>query len=249
MKLAAIFCVWSDCNELLGRAIDNIRPVVDGVIVVYSNISNHGNSINFPKNNFGNCILVSWEPNLGLPPHPNESAKRNFGLDRAKELGYTHFINLDADEFYDRDEFENEKSNFTGNGSVCRIKTYFKSPTLTVGFDHTLVPFIHKLNHNTKFVLNSKTYPFTYDSQGNAHIDPTRRLNYTNGIQMAKITMHHYSYVRANINLKINNSSANLRRSSEVIQRDLKNAQPGYFCELYQRELIECENYFNIPEL
>lgn len=251
MKLAAIFCVWGDCNDLLPYAINNIIPVVDGVIVVYSEVSNHGNSKEVFKLSHPKCQYFNWEPNLGVPPHANETTKRNFGLTKAKELGYTHFINLDGDEFYDQVDFKVEKirlKKLNLNGMVCGVKTYFKSPTLTIGMDYTLVPFIHELRSNTKFMINSKTYPFAYDN-GSARIDPTRRLNYVSGIEMSSIVMHHYSYVRSDINLKINNSSANLRRSEAVIKKDLKNAKPGYYCELYHRELIECENHFNLPEL
>lgn len=226
---------------------------MDGVIVVNSNISNHGNVRSVSVYDHPKCQFVNWEPDLGLPPHANEAAKRNFGLSVARNQGYEAFINLDGDEFYDQAEFTRERNRFehtTLNGLVCGVKTYFKNPTLTIGMEHTLVPFIHRLQRSTKFMLNCKTYPFAYEGKI-AHIDPTRRLNYTSGIEMSTIVMHHYSYVRSdfNLNLKINNSSANLRRSEETIKRDLKNARPGYFCELYHRELIECENHFNIPEL
>lgn len=253
MKLAAIYCVWGDCNDLLHHSIENILPVVDGVIVIHSEVSNHGNSRSVTIYQHPKCEFVNWEPNLGLPPHPNETNKRNFGLEIARNKGYDAFINLDGDEFYDQTEFLAERKRFEGmslNGLVCGVKTYFKNPTLTVGMDHTLVPFLHRLHRNTKFILNSKTYPFAYEN-GTAHIDPTRRLNYLSGIEMSPIVMHHYSYVRSdfNLNLKIDNSSANLRRSEATIKKDLKNARPGYFCELYHRELTQCENQFNIPEL
>jgi hypothetical protein len=58
--------------------------------------------------------------------------------------------------------------------------------------------------------------------------------------------MHHYSYVRKDINLKIENSSANLKRSRHIIYEELVNAKPGYLSKLYHQELKECENYFNI---
>lgn len=258
MKLAAIYCVWGDANDLLKHSIGNIEPVVDGIIVMYSYKSNFGN---YKEVDLGDLSLMALskmhefkcEPNLNMSPHENETVKRNVGLKWAKELGYTHFIMLDADEFYDHGEFTIERDYMEShpdvNGMVCKTKVYFKKPTLTVGYDHTLVPFIHKLTLGLRFQLNNKTYPFAYDKEGNAHIDPTRRLNITTGVQWSNITMHHYSWVRSDYDLKIENSAArnNLKKSS--IYRDLDKAAPGVYNEFYRAELKECENIFNLPEL
>ena len=247
MKLAAIFVVWSDCIELLPYAVENIRPVVDDVIIVWSRKSNRGIEMeyNLPEN----CHLVQWEPVQRAPQH-NELAKRNIGLEYAKRMECTHFIMLDADEFYRQDEFNAAKDQIQEeviSGSVCRVQAYFKSATLTIGIDHTIVPFIHRITPNLKYELNFKRYPFAFQN-GTAYIDPTRRLNITNGVKMMDITMHHYSWVRKDFNLKMENSSANLRGSrGEIILEDLRNAKPGYFCKGYQRELIECKNLFNLP--
>jgi hypothetical protein len=115
--------------------------------------------------------------------------------------------------------------------------------------DHTLVPFIHKLTPDIKFG-KFQDYPFAYDDKGNAHIDPTRRLNVTRNVYFSEtLTMHHYSWVRSDYNLKINNSSAskNLKKSS--IYRDLNEAKEGHYNEFYRSHLTVCDNYFNLPEL
>ena len=67
---------------------------------------------------------------------------------------------------------------------------YFKSPKLTLGFDHTLVPFIHKLTPTIRHEFN-KHYPYAWDN-GNIHIDPSRSLNINSGVQMSDVIMHHY---------------------------------------------------------
>jgi hypothetical protein len=252
MKLAAIYNVWADGLDLLKPSVENILPVVDEVIIVFSSYSNYGHYIPFTcldpheKIQYVNC-----EPNRNNPPHQNEIDKRNLGLNCAKEQDFTHFLNMDADEFYQQDEFLTEKNFIEKNnvaGMVCGIKVYFKSPTLTVGFDHTLVPFIHKLTPELKFVLNNKSYPFAYDDTGNAHIDPTRRLNLYSNILFSNVVMHHYSWLRSDYNLKIENSAArnNLRKSS--IYKDLEDAAPGVYNQFYRKELTECANIFNLPE-
>lgn len=250
MKICAIISAWADTKSLLPSCIENIRPVVDHVIVVYSETSNHFNfndSITELVFSKLPCQWVKLEPEAGRSPHDNETRKRNFGVEMSKVQGFSHFIVMDADEFYIQEEFKAEKERVDRdnlNGIVCPLKVYIKNPTLWCE-DHTLVPAIHKLFKNTT-IGNFKHYPFNVDEQGNSHIDPTRRINCFDRIQMSEMFMHHLSYVREDIEMKIVNSSANLRRSRDVIHEELANAKPGYHSKLYHRELKECENIFNL---
>jgi hypothetical protein len=253
MRIAAIISAWSDTKELLPFCIENIAPVVNKVIVVYSETSNHFNhddSITELVFSKLPCQWVKLEPEAGRSPHDNETRKRNFGLEMARVQGFTHFIVMDSDEFYTQDEFQKEKTRMEEknlNGIVCPLKVYIKEPTLWCE-DHTLVPAIQRLYKNTT-IGNYKHYPFNVDSEGNSHIDPTRRINCFDRIEMSEMYMHHFSYVRRDIDMKINNSSANLRRSASVINEELQNAEPGYKSKLYHRELKQSENIFNISIL
>jgi hypothetical protein len=247
-KLAAIFNYFGDCECLMPYAVEAIRPLVDDVIVVWSRVSNRGRLMEYwlPEN----CILVNCEPKSRVA-HENEFTKRQAGLQAAKAHGFTHFIAMDADEFYLPDEFNQEKERIYSTGiagSIARVKTYFKSPTLTIGYDHTLVPFIHKITPKLEYHLKFSRYPFAVDKKHVAHIDPCRRLNIRSGVEMSGVTMHHYSYVRKNMALKIENSSANLSKSANVIYEDLQHAKPGYLCKSYSRILEQCDNIFNLPE-
>lgn len=257
MRICAIYNVWVDGNDLLSHSINNILPVVDGVIVVWSECSNYGVNAKTPiiinldnQANKSKVQLFQCEPNSMAGPQLNETRKRNHGLDQAKKMGFDHFIMMDADEFYKRDEFVREKFRMEQedlNGLVCPLKVLFRSPTLWCS-DHTLVPFIQKLEKDTT-VGNNHKYPFAYDENGRAHIDPTRRPSHTTKVQMSEIFMYHASWVRSNFDLKIANSSAakNLKRSS--IYKDLAHAAEGYYCEFYREKLQKCDNYFNLPEL
>lgn len=258
MKLCSIINAWVDTIELLPFVIENHLRFCDGVIVVWSSVSNHGNvdggkmeseiSKMFEKHIAGKQLsFIRLDPNTRLSPLVNETQKRNFGIDTARHEKYTHFILADADEFYLPDQMNIEKRKFDNsnlNGLVHPLKVYIKIPTLYT-YDHTLCCGIHKLNPNT-YAGQFKEYPFCYDDKGQAHIDPSRRLNFTSGIEISLSYMHHYSYVRKNIDLKIDNSSANLRRSRQVIYDELRDAKPGYVSRLYHQPLQECENYFNI---
>lgn len=223
--------------------------MVDEVIIVYSDTSNYGVTVNYVNQIEGLGTLVNWEPDIKTWPHSNEINKRNFALQVARGLGFTHFIMMDCDECYDAKELMRDKESLSNskhmNGFVHQLKVYIKEPTLQCN-DHTLVPGIHKLNQDTEFRFANTHYPFAYDAQGHAHIDPTRRLNYKDGIMMSGATMHHFSHVRRNIRQKIQNSSAknNLLKSS--LLTDYENACPGYACEFYRDILIEVPNRFNI---
>lgn len=252
MKLVSIINVWADCLELLPHCIENHLQFCDSAIVVWSMYSNHGAREDrmfqyVYENGHKNTLYIEIEPVRGLKPLANETIKRNAGIDYAKSKGFTHFFLSDADEMYKPEEVVEVKKLFNDphlNGVVCPLVVYVGKPTLYCE-DHTLVPFIHKLNKHTQ-AGNFKSYPYAYDSSGHAHIDPSRRLDETRGIIMCNATMHHYSYVRANIDLKINNSSAKLNRSEAIIKRDIANAKPGYFSELYSKHLKESPNYFDI---
>lgn len=242
----AIYNAWD--HELLRQSVDNILKAVDKVIIVYSNHSNKGEKLRFPVEQFADCSLIQHEPDLGLIPHKNEQNKRNEGLRFAQEIGANYFIMMDGDEFYQPEDvrFWYEYLRHSSlSGLVCRSHVYFAKPTLTIGEDTTYVPFIHKIVPGLKFVF-TQDYPYTRH-EGKLRIDPTRRLNITANVRLIGCIMHHYSYVRKDIDQKINNSSAeSLKKVADVIKNDLKNAEKGYFCQYYGKELMEAPNLFNL---
>lgn len=250
MKLAAIFCAWSDCTDLLEKSVDNILPVVDDVIIVWSHTSHRGEFVPFrlwqmsPKVNFIQCEPVLGQ---GWIPQRNEIHRRNVGLDYARAIGCTHFLTMDGDEFYHQADVEMEKKRMeleNLNGLVCGLRVYVKEPTLWCE-DHTIVPFIQKLTPEVS-LGDYQHYPFTYDKDHQCHIDPTRRPSHRTRVEWSDVIMHHFSYVRKDIELKIRNSSANLVRSRDVILRELEQAAPGRESLLYHRTLKECEDVFKI---
>lgn len=242
-RICAIINFW-DGEEILPFAVKQWEKLGVDVIIVYSNSSNYRTV----KNNvlllsdivYRNCNIFRCEPVEHLQPVDNERRKRNFGLDKARELKYTHFITSDSDELYESVDVDLEAA-----GTVVGCQTYFKSPTLTIGLDVTLVPFVHKLTPTIAHAWN-RAYPFAFDAHG-IRIDPSRQLNINSGVQFNnKIVLHHMSYVRDDINVKIENSTArnNIRKS--VVVSDLEHAKPGYFCRYYQKTLTEVPNLFGI---
>lgn len=262
--VVAIYNVF-DGLELLPHSMSNISPCVEGIIIVYQTTSNFGETdttveeqVKYLSGIIRNHVyLIKYTPDLGKPGFDNERMKREIGLTHAKKLGFTHFLDIDCDEFYHREEFLKEKERVLSgnlNGLVCRSKVYFKSPTLTIGNDVTLVPFLfkiegtsHKMNHTMPFAWSSMdAVPFTPKKQ--IRIDPTRQLNYTHGIEWSDIFMHHYSWVRKDYKKKIRNSSARSNIEKSTILNDLLHAKEGYYCEFYGKTLTYCPNVFGLPE-
>lgn len=192
--------------------------------------------------------VINWEPDLSRPAQSNELAKRNFALDAAKALGFTHFIMMDCDECYLAAEFNKSRDVVMRDslaGAVCPTKVYIREPVLQCS-DHTLVPFIHKLTKNLRYESGNKTYPHAYDKEGHAHIDPTRRLNVTSAVPMLPFAMHHFSHVRKDIKMKMANSSARSNLTHSTLLEDYENAQPGYYSKFYRDTIMETVNRFGI---
>lgn len=247
MKLAAIFNVWSDW-DLLDYSAQSIDPLVDTIIVVASTMSNYGEYCEIPER-WKDKVYLS-EPVLNHPLHA-ETNKRNNGLALAKATHCTHFIMMDADEFYDPEQFLKEKQRFIDNpdlaGLVCASQVYIKSPSLTVGLDTTRVPFIHKITPTLKHEFN-RSYPFAWEGRA-IRIDPTRSLNINSGVEWSNIVMDHYSWVRKDIHRKIRNSTAKSNIERTNIAKNFFHLKEGDICELYPgKPLVRVPVKYGLPE-
>lgn len=257
MRLAGIWIVWDD-YELLYHSFNAIRSVVDEVIVIASETSTMGEKSPIPQQYMNPALLSGlhkYEPQAGLSQRDNERNKRNYGLKKAREAGCTHFLMLDADEYYDPQAIQEAKEEFndpTLNGLVCASKIYIRSPELCTD-DFTRVPFIHKLTPELQFKKNYE-YPFSCGYHG-ILIDPTRTLNITEGVKMSHSIMHHMTLVRRDVKKKIRNSSGEkIKQFSELLILDYVKAKEGYRLRYYNigegekdRILERVPNTFNIP--
>lgn len=254
MKLAAIVNHWVDCEDLLPHFVENASKWADEIICIRSTMSNTGErqqpfSVHFSLIN--NYRVHYWDPDVSLSQRENETSKRNFGLEKARDLGCTHFVTCDTDEMYIPKEVNRIKELFDDtnlNGLVVPCQTYFAHPWLTIGRDTTLVPFIHKLNPDTRHEFN-RSYPFAW-IDNKIRIDPTRSLNYTSGIiHTESVVMHHYSWIRSDYQLKIRNSTACANIERSTILHDLATAKEGAYCQFYGKTLVRTEVDFGIPDL
>lgn len=246
IKLAAIYNVWDGC-ELLRGSMMTMKDHVDIFIIVYQTASNHGEHYDpLPDMDLTGfkCVMVPFTPeqNGGAL---NETLKRNLGLNIAKQEKCTHFLHLDTDEFYK--DFEAAKLEFLNSGadgSVCPIYCYFKRPTWRfLQKEGYFVPFIHKLWPDSK-AENCK-YPY--------YVDPTRRIN-TEKVVLLNESMHHFSWVRKDIERKARNSSAGDLTKNNIIFEDyhsevLESNPEGFYVRNFDRKITVVDDYFGLEGL
>lgn len=247
MKLAAIYNVW-DGVELLRGSMLTMKDYVDLFIIVYQDVSNYGEEYD-PLPEMGSdlfgfdtkIIFIKYEP-AGIAGAVNETIKRNCGLDVARKFGCSHFLHVDCDEYYEY--FGSAKKAFVDSGkqgSVCKLMTYFKEPIYQFEHpDNYYVPFIHELLPET--AAGKGRYPF--------YVDPTRRIN-TQDVLELPFFMHHFSWVRRDIERKYRNSSAKVNLEKSILLEDYykidESVRPeGYYVKDYGQKLAIVPNKFNI---
>ena len=179
-------------------------------------------------------------------PQFNELTKKNNGLEKVKQLGYTHFLTVDCDEFYFENEF-NEAKEFIKkediDTSVCWIQNYHKVPEYrVVGLSEPFkVPFINKIYSDTQLNLGASYFT--------PQVDPTRIVNTYHRPHLfnkEKIMMHHYTTIRKDIRKKYESWTCRLNyvndgvideRASQVLNYNIDTDEPH--CEVVN-------NFFNI---
>lgn len=245
VKLAAIYNLF-DAEELLIGSMRSIKDSVDLFIIVWQDVSNFGEQRNPLKNlpmdkmdaEF-KILFIKYEPaNMGML---DERLKRNMGINVAREHGCTHFISIDCDEYYLPGDFEKGKKLFLESGcegSVVTLYSYFGDATLRQeNRDSYYVPFIHKLDEHT--ITGAPVYPY--------YVDPTRKINCAS-VKLLLIDMHHYTWVRKDIELKARNSSAKRNIERAGVLKDYYTAKEGAVVNGGNR-LIKVPDYFGITEM
>jgi hypothetical protein len=227
MKLIAVYNVF-DGEEFLEESIKSIRYTVDEIYAVVQDKAYNGFEYNKGKVKANELKDSGWIDKVFEWSGNSQLNKRQTCLDVAKQNKATHFIGMDCDEIYDSirfDECVKEVIDNDYSGSYCKIKTYFKNLDWTIGLDNYYVPFVHKIKPNS--VTGSKDYPVT--------VDPRRGIN--GGAKEVDIIMHHYSWVRDDINIKINSHDSKKQIIESGLIEDYKNAQLGYFIKHYGKEI------------
>lgn len=274
MKLAAGYIVF-DGLETLESSIRSVRSNVDLVIVSYQTTSWGGTSCSeqliptlqkLKANGLIDQLIhfTKFIPSALLKPAEVMNAKR-FELNKRQEcLTYafnqkcTHYLSMDADEFYRKAEFAEAKRKIENERIDATAVNYvnYVSPTLHRGYSRWKVPFIYRITKNTRHHVMQTHF---------SGIDPTRGLvddSYVKAIVLDKdlISMHHMEMVRKNLASKYQASSRYFpdRKALPTLESDVKKSiETGklVFSKAHlgdssnpreEQELIPCENEFGI---
>lgn len=274
MRVGVSYNVF-DGEELLEFSIKTIRKSVQHINIVYQTVSNLGNPSNPDleeklkklKNEGLIDEIYHYNPDLKVSPHQNEQNKRDIGLKIAKKDKCNYFMSMDADEFYDEEQFRLTldkivRSNI--NTSAVRIIEYLKEPDNQIVAGYTFVPDGFELyDFCVPFVIKINKFINQKHGQGyfSCSVDPTRKL-FHNGrfklFPMQEIVMHHMSTIRKDLNKKYSNSS--LMDSSEDTQKSVKWLQEQILafdfdncktlpedCAIFRKNIVrKVPNKFNI---
>lgn len=230
MKLAAIYNVF-DGEEHLENSIRLIRDQCEYVIAVVQEVSNVGNNYEGGFNevvrlhNAGLIdLMVYYRPVLTMNATYNETRKRNIGIGHARIIGATHCILLDCDEYWQDGLGQPDEAH--------RLYTYFPNGLRLEPPEEYYVPGILTIKPN----LQVGNFNCGY------YCDPTRKPNYklTEGAKW----MHHYSWVRNDLQRKIDNSSAavNLQRHKDLI-KEVQSVKDGSSLSIYPNKTLTRANH------
>ncbi len=228
MKLGISYNLF-DGEELLEGSINCIRKHVDFISVVYQRVSNFGNEAN--PNLVDDLIrmqsnglvdeLYEYTP-IVFNGAGNEIEKRNIGLQLSKNVGCSHHMSIDADEYYIEYEFKYAKEKIVrddNDASFCPLISYYKTWEHIIKITETLsnpltfppyVSMIYKIKENSLFLTKGRSIVL---------VDPTRKIQPINNpiiFERNEIQMHHGSYIRNNIATKLVNSSANKNFNKDI---------------------------------
>lgn len=221
--------VCFDGSEHIKNIVYELRNLCDVIHVCLQKVSYHGDPID-PEDiteieylkEIGYIDEILWYvPDLKYLKKPQfnpavprrlECKKRNMMLDALEKAGCSHSIVIDSDEFYDYEDFKRGKELIDSHDNIhityCQYVNYYNDydRILLYPFD-AYVPFITESQYRYKF----DTQDFTMAS------DPTRRYQITMSDGQKKefqllnwntVHMHHLSWIRKNIEKKLDNWSA-----------------------------------------
>lgn len=278
MKLAAGYVVF-DGLETLEHSIKSIRDSVDIVIVSYQTVS-WGNTecssdliptlISLKERGLIDEIIrfTDFVPSSLVTPEDvlrakhYETIKRQGTLNRALELGATHYLSMDADEFYVKSQFDEAKRQIVEDGLQATAVRYinYLTPTLHQGLSKFKVPFIYEISQRSRH----SAVQFMFGD-----IDPTRGIS-DDSHSKARIfstdviVMHHMEMIRKDLVGKYSASSRFFRdrTSLPVLAEDIQVAQKTgqlQFRAIHfgdslsglnkKFDLIECEDQFGLSGL
>lgn len=208
-------------TEHLKNIAYELRDLCDNITVCLQKESYHGEPISQKDvdvvenlKNLGYIDSIIWftptdfhlDESKGDAPRFIETDKRNFICDYLeKEENCSHVMIIDSDEFYHHDDFKAAKDLYDNDENLhvtyCEYVNYYRDYRHVMVWPfNCYVPFIAE----AKYRFNFRKGNFTQPS------DPTRRylldgdMTHFNIFGWQVVKMHHLSWLRINIESKIN---------------------------------------------
>lgn len=210
MRLGASYNFFNG-EEHLAASVESVRSSCDVINVVFQNVSNAGEPASAEAISVLQGLATSglvdqvldYVPDLNLARQENELSKRKLGLKNLKRRRCSHFLGMDADEFYRAPEIATAKQLIAKNGyGRTSVSSFFhiQRPVFRAK-DTTNVAFICRLNLFTKL---GGAFPKDM-------IDPTRTVQTVpknhHHFDREIVAMYHMNFVRRDIAAKLRNSS------------------------------------------
>ena len=248
MKLLAIYSVFEG-EELLEGSIAQIRPHVDFVLcsvqtVSYSGLVYEGAARKCQELKERGLVdqVAIYTPLENVRGQQNELRKRFGAIALGFKAGFSHFVQIDCDEYFYPDQFAAAKQFMDSSDadmSIIYSKTYFKYPDWELeGVDEAFFPFICKYRPN--LACCGSNFPYKCDPTRTVTADKIEIL------PQEMILQHHYSWVRNDINRKFRNHSCYTTFFNSGIMEDYHSAQIGSYVRFLKRHIRQGQNLFNI---
>lgn len=175
MKISASYNFFNG-DEHLVPSLTLMRKCVEHISIVWQPISNSGEGITSYAEEALAAVeasqladdIILYKPDLTLDRHVNERTKRCIGLDAARNAKATHFLSVDADEFYRPEEFHAARRLIEENGwQSTSVNTFLhlKRPIYRSS-DVTCCCFVTSITDSTEMGVANFPCP---------HVDPTRK--------------------------------------------------------------------------
>lgn len=210
-------------SELIKSITKEIREHVDYIIVCLQNKSYHGepisqfdiDEINMCKNAGLVDEIIWYEPDLSYlnsefdPKVPRllETEKRNMMIQHLQNVGCSHDIIIDSDEFYIKHEFAKAKEIFNSNDdmhvSYCQYINFYRDTRHYMLWPwESYVPFIADIKY--RFVYEKGTFDKPSDPTRRYYIPQDDDCKAFHTYSWNTIHMNHLSWIRLDISKKIN---------------------------------------------
>lgn len=260
MKLGVTYNLFNG-EELLEASINSIRDEVDYINVVWQEYSWTGKKISpdatiliqrlLSEGIIDKLIKFEFESKQDCDYNKLECQKKNLGIKDLRKNECTHFMLMDADEFYFKDEFRKAKEFIRKNNithSFCSIYDYRVSPNYRMQNTRDYsVSFIFKLTAFSKLFGRDRinNIPCRIDSRRAVpYIPLIHKFYYLNSV-----TMHHMTGIRNNYSIKMRDTISNHSESGRNAIKKYSNMQDLLESmtedEILKQGYIKVDDYFD----